>query len=91
MDKPTITIEELLPMLRKHGVLEYSSDQFGVRVKFEPTPSPMTLKDAERLLVAEIEKALPPDATPRVEPAGPEMGHIEVVRHDLDEVLFGAK
>lgn len=83
MDKPTIMIEELLPMLRKHGVSEYNSDQFGVRIKFEPTREVKVY--AQSLVTKEQIEAS------RVEPAGPEMGHIEVVRHDLEDVLFGAK
>lgn len=57
--KETHRMAELLPVLRRNGVSEYNNDVHGVRIKFADRPAlEMSLKEAERVLTDELERAL---------------------------------
>lgn len=75
VDSVTRNLDDLLSLLRKHKVAEFEQD--GIKLKFEH--STFLISDAL------------PTATARTEPAGPELGAVEPSKHDLEDVLYGAK
>lgn len=82
----TPDIDGLLGVLRKHGVSEFNQDQFGLRVKFASEPPRLAGIDAW------MPEAEPVEVAPKQQPIPEqENGTVEPTRHDLDDVLFGAK
>lgn len=91
MERKPEDVEELnnlLIVLRRHGVSEYETDDSGVVIKFAPDPTP---EAAVKVLTREIERATETPAPIRTEPDGPPPGVVEPMPFDLDEVLHGAK
>lgn len=81
-----VRIDNLLMVLRKNGVVEFNGA--GLSVKLSDRPS---LAAAQRVIVEELERIATESekAPPPIEP--PDPGAVEPMRHDLDDVLFGAK
>ena len=85
-DEETGALDGTLATLRKHGVTEYSQDQYGIRVKFaEKTPDQII----NQVIAEALER--PDTSSPIPGQELPEPGAVDFERTDLDDVLFGAK
>jgi hypothetical protein len=95
----TEDLDAMLVVLRQHGVAEFTKDQFGIRVKFEPKGRALVeLQDVigEQLKKYALDDAnlLDPDAPPVPKATTPREaadGVMAPQRYDLDDVLPGAK